>query len=189
MESSTDPPFASTALILQRVSPHRSIRMITTSIRRSLSACRARLNDTTGSTESQCSAGPCSHQFSPASHFQIPRTAARVCTNSAHRLHIPGAFLPYDHYASCAFTYCHVTVISFFHFWTLFLVRLASCSCAVRSHTRDVSALVDWQRPRALFSAQLVDTVCGVFGARVRVQAFRRSPISPDISPATSLYT
>ena len=163
--------------------------MIISSIRRLLSACRARLNDTTGSTALQRSAGPCSYQFSLASHFQIPRTAACVRTNSAHRLLIPGAFLPYDHYASCAFTYHHVTVISFSHFWTLFLVRLASCPHIMRSHTLDVSALVDRQRPRALPSAQLVDTVCGVFGARVRVQTFRRSPISLDLSPATSLYT
>ena len=189
MESSTDSLFTPTMLILQRVFPHRSIRMITSSIRRSLSACRARLNDTTGSTGAQRSAGPCSHRFSLASHFQIPRTAARVRTNSAHRLLIPGAFLSYDHYASCAFTYRHVTVISFSLFWTLFLVRLASRPRVVRSHPRDVSALVDRQRPRALPSARLVDTVCGVFGARVRVQSSRRSPISPDLSPATSLYS
>ena len=63
MELSTDSLFTSTALILQRVSPHRSIRMITSSIRRSLSACRARSNDTTGNTGAQRSAGPCSHQF------------------------------------------------------------------------------------------------------------------------------
>ena len=74
MESSTDSLFTSTMLILQRVSLHRFIRMTTSSIRRSLSACRARLNDATGSTGAQRSAGPCSHQFSLALHFQIPRT-------------------------------------------------------------------------------------------------------------------
>ena len=119
MESSTDSLFNSTALILQCVSPHHSIRMITSSIRRSLSACCTRLNGATGSTGAQRSAGPCSHQFSPALHFQIPRTAVRIRTNSAHRLLIPGVFLPYDHYASCAFTYRHVTIISFFPFLDL----------------------------------------------------------------------
>ena len=142
--------------------------MTTSSIRRSLSACCARLNDATGSTGAQRSAGPCSHQFSPlhTSRFRVllpasvrtPRIVYSFLVRSFRTIITRHALSRIATSLSSRFPFSGPC------FWSDF----SSCPSVERSHTRDVSALVDRQRSRALPSAQLVDAVCGVFGARSR---------------------
>ena len=168
MESSTDSLFTSTMLILQRVSLHRSIRMTTSSIRRSLSACRARLNDATGSTGAQRSAGPCSHQFSllHTSRFRVllpasvrtPRIVYSFLVRSFRTIITRHALSRTATSLSSRFPFSGPC------FWSDSLPVHASCVLSPETFPHSSIGSV-----HALFpSARLVDSVCGVFGARSR---------------------